>query len=176
MAEQPLGRRSALGELDEALRLARESTEYYRQLAQADAAAYLPDLAMALINLAARLGEAGEQQSALEMAARRLAITGGWLTLISLSTCPGLGRALNNLGILLGQAGHRAEAVPAPARPPRSAGNWPTLRRHPPPRPGHIADQPRQPARRGRRPRRSTAGRPRGREIRRELARAAARR
>ena len=105
-------RLSALGELEEALRLARESTEYYRQLAQADAAAYLPDLAMALINLAARLGEAGEQQSALEIAGEAAGHYRGLADANLATYLPGLGRALNNLGILLGQAGHRAEALP----------------------------------------------------------------
>ena len=113
MAEQPLqppqrrgrvGRSAATG--------TRVVTEYYRQLAQADAAAYLPDLAMALINLAARLGEAGEQQSALEIAREAAGHYRGLADANPAIYLPGLGMALNNLGILLGQAGHRAEALP----------------------------------------------------------------
>jgi hypothetical protein len=66
---------SEAGQRQEALATATQAAEHYRQLAQANPAAFLPDLAMSLNNLANRQSEAGQRQEALavfEDAARNL--------------------------------------------------------------------------------------------------------
>ena len=105
VAEQPRpipqrGRASG----SEALEAAREAVTHYRQLAQDSPAAYLPDLATSLNNLATASAEVGQRDEALETA--REAVT------------------------------HYR-----PARPGQP--------RRLPPRPGHVAEQPRQPPQRG---------------------------
>ena len=56
------------GQREEALEVGREAVTIRRQLAQDSPAAYLPDLAMSLSNLASSLSEAGQWEEALEMA------------------------------------------------------------------------------------------------------------
>jgi tetratricopeptide (TPR) repeat protein len=58
-------RLSELGRRDEALTPTQEATDLYRQLADTNPAAYLPDLAMSLNNLGARLSELGRRDEAL---------------------------------------------------------------------------------------------------------------
>ena len=58
-------RLSEAGRRGEALQTAQEAARLYRDLAEANAAAYTPDLAMSLSNLAAFLSEAGRRGEAL---------------------------------------------------------------------------------------------------------------
>ena len=61
-------RLSEAGRRGEALRAAQEGASLYRDLAEANAAAYTPGLAMSLSNLAVRLSEAGRRGEALRAA------------------------------------------------------------------------------------------------------------
>ena len=56
---------AGVGQRDEALAPAREAVDAYRGLAQANPAAYTPDLAMSLNNYAVRLAEVGQRDEAL---------------------------------------------------------------------------------------------------------------
>ena len=60
-------RLSEVGERGEALEAAREAVGLYRSLAEASPAAYTPDLASSLSNLAGRLSEVGERDLALKI-------------------------------------------------------------------------------------------------------------
>ena len=67
--------RSALGRREEALEATQEAVGHYRRLAEANPAAFLPDLAGSLNNLGAMLSELGQGKEALaayEEAVRRL--------------------------------------------------------------------------------------------------------
>ncbi|RKM86578.1 hypothetical protein SFRA_033280, partial [Streptomyces xinghaiensis] len=58
-------RLSEVGRREEALAPAEEAATTYRELAEVNPAAYLPDLAGALNNLAIRLSEVGRREEAL---------------------------------------------------------------------------------------------------------------
>jgi hypothetical protein len=56
------------GRRAEGLAAAQEAVDLYRELAELDRDAYLPDLAMSVNNLAGRLGEAGRRSDGLAAA------------------------------------------------------------------------------------------------------------
>ena len=152
------------GRRDDALAAIEEAVEIRRRLAAANPAAYEPDLAMALNNLSTGWPRPGrrERRPGRQRGSRRRS-TGGWPRQNPAAYEPDLAMALNNLSIRL------AEAGPPRRRPGRQSRKPSTIHRRlaaPEPgrlrtRPRHGAEQPVDPAGRGRPPRRRP-GRHRG--------------
>ena len=138
-------RLSDVGQREEALETAREAVTLYRQLAQASPAAYLPDLAVSLNNLATFLSDVGQRQEALETAREAVTIRRQLAQANPDAYLPDLATSLNNLANRLGEVGQREEALETAReavtlRPAARPGQSRRL----PPRPGHVAEQPRQ--------------------------------
>ena len=107
---------SRLGEVgrrDEALAVAQEAVTIRRQLAEANPAAYLPDLAMSLNNLASRLGEVGRRDEALAVAQEAVTIRRQLAEANPAAYLRDLAMSLNNLASRLGEVGRRDEALAA---------------------------------------------------------------
>ncbi|MDW8054277.1 MAG: ATP-binding protein [Anaerolineae bacterium] len=64
----------AVGQREAALQATQEAVSLYRQLAQANPQAFLPDLAASLHNLGARLSEVGQREAALKAALESVSI------------------------------------------------------------------------------------------------------
>ena len=95
-----------------------------RQLAEGSPAAYLPDLAGSLNNLAAFLSEVGRGEEALEAAQESV---GRYRELAESSPAaylPGLAGSLNTLANHLSDVGRREEALKPARRRCASAGSW----------------------------------------------------
>ena len=153
---------SRLGEVgrrDEALAVAQEAVTIRRQLAEANPAAYLPDLAMSLNNLAIRLGDVGRRDEALAAATEAANQYRQLAEANPAAYLPDLAMSLNNLASRLGEVGPTRRGTGGSSR----SGHHPTAagRGQPgrlPPRPGHVAEQPGQPPGQGRPTRRGTGG------------------
>jgi hypothetical protein len=104
---------SDAGQRGEALDVARRATDIYEGLATANPAAYLPDLAASLNNLANRLSDAGQRGEALDVARRATDIREGLATANPAAYLPDLAMSLNNLATMLSDAGQRGEALEA---------------------------------------------------------------
>jgi tetratricopeptide (TPR) repeat protein len=83
-------------------------------LAEANPAAYLPDLASSVNNLGNRLSEVGRREEALVPAEEAVTINRGLAEANPAAYLPGLAVALGNLAIRLSKVGRRQDAlVPA---------------------------------------------------------------
>ena len=104
---------AASGRRDEALQTAQEATNLYRTLAKHNPAAYTPELAMSLNNLANSQAENGQRYEALKAAQEATAL---YLTLAEHNPdayTPNLARSLNNLALRLAEHGRLDEALKA---------------------------------------------------------------
>ena len=102
---------AASGRRDEALKTAQEATNLYRTLAEHNPAAYTPDLAESLNNLASSQAKNGQQREALKTAQEA---TNLYRTLADHNPAahtPDLARSLNNLANRLGSNGQQREAL-----------------------------------------------------------------
>uniref|UniRef100_UPI0028526DD7 tetratricopeptide repeat protein n=1 Tax=Schaalia odontolytica TaxID=1660 RepID=UPI0028526DD7 len=102
---------SAVGERNEALEAAREAVRLRRALAEASPAAYAPDLAMSLTNLAAFLSEVGKQDEALEAAREAVRLRRALAEASPQAYTPNLAMSLTNLANILSAVGERNEAL-----------------------------------------------------------------
>ena len=89
---------------------AREAVELYRALAEASPAAYTPDLAMSLNNLANRFSAVGEQDEALVAAREAVELYRGPAETSPAAYTPRLAGSLNNLADILSADGRSEEA------------------------------------------------------------------
>ena len=102
---------AASGRRDEALKTAQEATNLYRTLAEHNPAAYNPDLAESLNNLASSQAKNGQQREALKTAQEA---TNLYRTLADHNPAaynPDLAMSLNNLASYLGSNGQQREAL-----------------------------------------------------------------
>mgnify|MGYP000924952188 CR=1 FL=1 len=104
-------RLSEAGRRDEALETAQQVAGLYQKLAEANEAAYTPDLAMSLSNLAIRLSEAGRRNEALETAQEAVDLRRALAEANEVAYTPDLTMSLNNLATFLAEAGRRDEAL-----------------------------------------------------------------
>ena len=123
---------------------ARRAVEIREQLARENPAAYLPDLAMSLNNLASFLSETGDRQGALAPARRAVEIREQLARENPAAYLPDLAMSLNNLASFLSETGigGRVGASAARGGDLRAAGAG-----EPgglPPRSGDEPQQPRQ--------------------------------
>ena len=98
------------GRWEEALAPANEAVEIRRRLAEANPAAYLPDLAASLNNLGIRLGDVGRGEEALAPANEAVEIRRRLAEANPAAELPGLAGSLNNLRNRLSDVGRREEA------------------------------------------------------------------
>ena len=96
----------------------------HRQLAEANPAAYAPDLAGSLNNLGIRLAEAGRREEALGAAQEAVTLHRQLAEANPAAYAPDLARSLNNLGIRLAEAGRREEALGPRRRRSPCTGSW----------------------------------------------------
>ena len=104
---------AASGRRDEALQTAQEATNLYRTLAKHNPAAYNPELAMSLNNLANSQAENGQRYEALQTAQEA---TNLFRTLAKHNPGaynPSLAMSLNNLALRLAEDGQRDKALEA---------------------------------------------------------------
>ena len=106
-------RLSEVGRRSEALEAAQEVVSFYRDLAEANAAAYTPDLAGSLSNLAAFLSEAGRRDEALQAAQEAVDLRRDLAEINAAAYTPDLAGSLSNLAIRLSVVGRRDEALQA---------------------------------------------------------------
>ena len=102
---------AASGRRDEALETAQEATKLYRTLAEHNPAAYNPDLAMSLNNLASYQAESGQQREALKTAQEATKL---YRTLAEHNPAaynPDLAMSLNNLASYQAESGQQREAL-----------------------------------------------------------------
>ncbi len=104
-------RLSEAGRRDEALEPAQQAVDIYRQLAEVNPAAYLPDLAMSLNNLGGQLPEAGSPDEPLAPPQQALDIYRQLAEVNPAAYLPNLAGSLTNLGGQLSEAGRRDEAL-----------------------------------------------------------------
>ena len=107
-------RLSEVGRREEAPAPAEEAVTIYRGLAEADPAAYLPDLAMSLANFGKFLSEVGRSEEALAPAEEAVTTRRGLAEADPAGHMPDLATALDGLGTHLWLVGRREEAL-APA-------------------------------------------------------------
>jgi tetratricopeptide (TPR) repeat protein len=107
---QPL---SELGRREEALAPTEEAVTIRRRLAEAQPAAYLPDLAGSLNNLGILLSGLGRREEALAPTEEAAALYRRLAEAQPAAYLPDLAGSLNNLGILLSGLGRREEALAA---------------------------------------------------------------
>ncbi len=108
-------RMAEAGDKQAALAPVREAVERNRELAEADPAAHLHNLAASLSNLGVRLAEAGDKQAALAPAREAVTIQRALAEADPAAHLPNLAASLNNLGNPLAEAGDKQAAL-APAR------------------------------------------------------------
>ncbi|MEJ5241920.1 MAG: tetratricopeptide repeat protein, partial [Anaerolineales bacterium] len=104
---------SASGRREEALQATQEAAAIYRQLAQVNPQAFLPDLAMSLNNLGNRLSALGRREEALQAAQEATALYRQLAQVNPQAFLPDLAMSLNNLGNRLSALGRREEALQA---------------------------------------------------------------
>jgi len=104
---------SALGRREAALEATKEAVALYRQLAQAQPQAFLPDLAASLTNLGAMLSELGRREEALQATEEAVALYRQLAQAQPQAFLPDLAMSLNNLGKMLSDLGRREEALEA---------------------------------------------------------------
>ena len=85
--------------------------ELYRGLAEASPAAYTPDLAMSLTNLAIRLSAVGERNEALVAARKAVELYRGLAEASPAAYTPDLAASLNNLAAFLSEVGKTEKAL-----------------------------------------------------------------
>ena len=100
-------------QMAEVLKHARDGVQSYRVLAEASPAAYTPDLAMSLNNLASFLSAVGERNGALEAAREAVELYRGLAEASPTAYTPDLAMSLNNLAAFLSEVGDRNEALVA---------------------------------------------------------------
>ena len=100
-----------VGQREEALGPAREALDLYRVLAEANPAAYNPDLAMSLNNYANRLAGFGKRAEALGPALEAVNLRRGLAEANPAAYTPDLAMSLNNYANRLAGFGKRAEAL-----------------------------------------------------------------
>uniref|UniRef100_UPI0028E9A9DD tetratricopeptide repeat protein n=2 Tax=Actinomyces naeslundii TaxID=1655 RepID=UPI0028E9A9DD len=99
------------GRSGEALEVAQEAVDLYRVLAQASPAAYTPNLAGALNNLATILSGVGRSGEALEVAQEAVDLYRVLAQASPAAYTPNLAGALNNLATILSGVGRSGEAL-----------------------------------------------------------------
>ncbi|HSV67566.1 MAG TPA: tetratricopeptide repeat protein, partial [Mycobacteriales bacterium] len=104
-------RLAEVGDTRAAVEPTREATGIYRALAEAEPAAYLPDLAMSLNNLGIRLAEVGDKRAALEPTREATGIYRALAEAAAAAYLPDLAASLNNLGVYLSQVGDTRAAL-----------------------------------------------------------------
>jgi tetratricopeptide (TPR) repeat protein len=104
---------SALGRRGEALNAAKEAADIYRNLAEKNPEAFLPDLAMSLNNLGNSLSALGRRAEAMNAAKEAADIRCKLAEKNPEAFLPDLAGSLNNLGNSLSALGRRAEALNA---------------------------------------------------------------
>ena len=104
---------AASGRRDEALKTAQEATKLYRTLAEHNPAAYTPDLARSLINLAIRQADNGRQHEALKTAQEAVSISRNLAEHNPTAYNPKLAISLDNLALRLAEDGQRGKALEA---------------------------------------------------------------
>ena len=102
-----------VGRRDEALEAAQEAAGLYRNLARANAAAYLANLAGSVTNLAVRLGDVGRRDEALEAAEEAAGLYRDLAGRNPAAYLPNLALSVDNLAIQLAGAGRGDEALVA---------------------------------------------------------------
>jgi tetratricopeptide (TPR) repeat protein len=95
----------------QALAPTEEATGIYRRLAEANPAAYLPDLAASLNNLGIRLSDLGRREEALALTEEAVTIYRRLAEANPVAYLPDLAGSLNNLGARLSNLGRREEAL-----------------------------------------------------------------
>ena len=106
-------RLSDVGRRDEALGAIEEAVAIRRRLAEANPAAFLPDLAMSLNNQANRLSEVGRRDQALGAIEESVAIHRRLAEANPAAFLPNLATSLNNQANLFSEVGRRDEALGA---------------------------------------------------------------
>ena len=102
---------AASGRRDEALTTAQEATNLYRTLVEHNPAAYTPDLAMSLNNLAIYLDSNGQQREALTTAQEAVTIRRNLVEHNPATYTPDLASSLNNLAKSQAANGQQREAL-----------------------------------------------------------------
>ena len=102
---------AASGRRDETLETAQEATKLYRTLAEHNPAAYTPDLAGSLNNLASYLASNGQRHEALQTAQEAVSIRRTLAEHNPAAYSPNLASSLNNLANHLAENGQRYEAL-----------------------------------------------------------------
>ena len=102
---------AASGRRDETLETAQEATKLYRTLAEHNPAAYTPDLAGSLNNLASYLASNGQRHEALQTAQEAVSIRRTLAEHNPAAYNPKLAISLNNLANHLAENGQRYEAL-----------------------------------------------------------------
>ncbi len=102
---------SLAGRHKEALEKAQEAANIYRQLAEDNPQAFMPNLAMSLNNLATFLSELGRREEALEKAQEAADIYRQLAEDNPQAFMPYLAGSLNNLANILSELGRREEAL-----------------------------------------------------------------
>jgi hypothetical protein len=100
-----------VGRREEALAVAGEAVDRYRQLAEANAAAYLSGFAASLNNQASRLSEAGRREEALAVSGEAVTIRRQLAEASPPAHLPGLAGSLSNQATFLSDGGRREEAL-----------------------------------------------------------------
>ncbi|MGD0301720.1 MAG: tetratricopeptide repeat protein [Bryobacteraceae bacterium] len=102
---------SAAGRREEALEVAREAVELYRQLDKANTEVFRPALAGSRNNLAVRLSDVGRREEALEAAREAVELYRQLGKSNAEAFRPNLATSLNNLANMLSNVGRREEAL-----------------------------------------------------------------
>jgi tetratricopeptide (TPR) repeat protein len=95
--------------------ISEQAVQHYRILVEANPDAYLPDLALALSNLGARLWQVGRWEEALAPTREAVTIRRRLAKANPDAYLPDLAATLSNLGVVLSEVGRREEAL-APAQ------------------------------------------------------------
>ena len=104
---------AASGRRDEALKTAQEATNLYRTLAKHNPAAYTPELATSLNNLANSQAENGQRHEALKTAQEAVSISRNLAEHNPTAYNPKLAISLDNLALRLAEDGQRGKALEA---------------------------------------------------------------
>ena len=106
-------RLAEVGRREEAVAPAREAFVAYLNLAEADPAAYVADLAMSSRTYASRLADVGQREQALAITRAVVKLRRVWAEADPGACTPDLAAELNNLAVLLAEVGRHEEAVAA---------------------------------------------------------------
>jgi tetratricopeptide (TPR) repeat protein len=102
---------SDLGQRERALAVIGEAVTLYRQLAQAEPDAFLPDLARSLDSQSTCLSDLGRREEALAVAEEAVTIRRALVQALPDAFLPDLARSLNNQSACLSDLGRREEAL-----------------------------------------------------------------